>query len=716
MTTHINPAIRVALALGITGLLLTAGGVAHQADSAPALLRIASDRAAVDGDMAGAIKQYQAIVARFSADRAVVAAALVAMAECYQKLGDAESQQIYERVVREFTDQTASVATARARLAALAIGPRTPRQMAARQAWSGPTVDAMGAPSSDGRYLSFTDWETGDLAVRDLREGTTRRLTNTGGWAVSSDSAEFSVFSPDGRQVAYTWFVDKPPAYELRVISTATGELAKPRVVHRSEETLYIVPQAWTPDGRQLLVVRQLTNLTNQIALISVADGSMRVLKSLDWRFPQKTSLSPDGRSIAYDIPSADDVPAHDIFILATDGSRDTALVQNPAHDHAPMWSPDGSQVVFLSDRTGGTESLWTVRVDGAGASGSAELLHPNIGGIYPLGLAANGSLFYVTGGGRNPYIAELDSDMRLTKPPALVTERFINSNGPAEWSPDGEQLAYYSFRGPRLDSRGRTVLVLRTLKSGEERDIPLRLEVAAYGLTAPKWFPDGKSILVVSRERQRQVLGYHRLDLATGAIEQLHYTKNIGPSTAVPAISADGNAVYYIDGDNSLEIGKTLRRLDLDTRRTTELTGANRTPTSFALSPDGAQIAYVVAEGSGGSALQIMPAAGGSSREVFRPTNWVDSSRYGSLAWTRDQRFLLFVRRETGVSGPQTLWRVSVRDGAPEATGISGSVTLPRLHPDGRRITFGSSLQAASELWILENFLPTATTPRRQP
>jgi Tol biopolymer transport system component len=712
MTNHIDPTIRVVLAVAIAGLL-TVGGAARQADSAQSLLRAASDKAAVDGDMAGAIKQYQAIVTRFRTDRTVVAAALVAMAECYQKLGDAESRQIYERVVREFADQTASVTTARARLAMLASPSPSAAPRATRQSWSGSEVDAMGAPSSDGRYLSFTDWETGDLAVRDLRAGTNRRLTNTGGWAVSSGSAEFSIFSPDGRQVAYAWFVNEPAAYELRVISTATGGLATPRVVHRSAETLYVMPHAWTPDGKEIVVVRWLRDKTSQIALIAVADGAIRVLKSFAWRFPEKASLSPDGRFIAYDSPAADNMPAQDIFVLATDGSGETTLIQSPANDHAPMWAPVGSQVVFLSDRTGGTESLWTVRVNGARPSGAPELLNPNIGRIVPLGFAASGALYYVTGGGRNGHIAELDSDLKVTKAPALISERFINSNGPAEWSPNGEQLAYYSYRGPRLNSPGATVVAVRTLTSGEERDLPLRLEVTGFPPSAPKWFPDGKSILVVSRERQG--LGYHRLDLATGAIELLHTTKDTGPSSAVPSISADGQAIYYIDGDDPGLTGRTLRRFDLKTRQTTELTGPDRTPTSFALSPDGAQIAYLTSERNRGSALEIMPAVGGPPRQLAFPANWFESSRYGGVTWTPDQRFLLFVRR-TGVSGPQTLWRIPVMGGAPESTGISGSVTLPRLHPDGRRLTFGSSLQGAGELWGLEDFLPNTAAPQRRP
>ena len=46
----------------------------------------------------------------------LAAQALVQMAECYQKLGDAESRKIYEQPVRDYIYQNESVAVARARL------------------------------------------------------------------------------------------------------------------------------------------------------------------------------------------------------------------------------------------------------------------------------------------------------------------------------------------------------------------------------------------------------------------------------------------------------------------------------------------------------------------------------------------------------------------------------------------------------------------------
>ena len=86
-----------------------------------------------------------------------------------------------------------------------------------RQVWTGPDVDIMGAPSPDGRFLSYVHWATGDLALRDLETGEHHLLTGKGSWEVSDSYAEFSLVSPDGSQVVYAW---SKSGYELRIVGT----------------------------------------------------------------------------------------------------------------------------------------------------------------------------------------------------------------------------------------------------------------------------------------------------------------------------------------------------------------------------------------------------------------------------------------------------------------------------------------------------------------
>lgn len=93
-----------------------------------------------------------------------------------------------------------------------------------RQVWAGPEVDDEGGVSPDGRYLTYTDWNTGDLAVRDLATGENHHLTQNGKW--TGEYAEVSVPSADGKQVAYGWF--NGSFWELRVMVI---DGSKPRTI-----------------------------------------------------------------------------------------------------------------------------------------------------------------------------------------------------------------------------------------------------------------------------------------------------------------------------------------------------------------------------------------------------------------------------------------------------------------------------------------------------
>ena len=53
--------------------------------------------------------------------------------------------------------------------------------MVTRQVWA-PALDTMGAPSPDGRYLSYVNWTKGNLAMHDLETGENRDLTDEGTW------------------------------------------------------------------------------------------------------------------------------------------------------------------------------------------------------------------------------------------------------------------------------------------------------------------------------------------------------------------------------------------------------------------------------------------------------------------------------------------------------------------------------------------------------
>src|SRR5437899_11938853 len=75
---------------------------------------------------------------------------------------------------------------------------------APRLVWSGPGVTLLGGPSRDGKYLSYVDPVTGNLAIREIATGQNRALTKRA--PGSKEFAYFSAIAPDSSRVAYAWF------------------------------------------------------------------------------------------------------------------------------------------------------------------------------------------------------------------------------------------------------------------------------------------------------------------------------------------------------------------------------------------------------------------------------------------------------------------------------------------------------------------------------
>ena len=67
--------------------------------------------------------------------------------------------------------------------------------------------------------------------------------------------------------------------------------------------------------------------------------------------------VSPDGSRIVFD-------HLGDLYLLPIGGGEADRLTEGLAFDAQPRFSPDGSRVVFVSDRSGG-ENIWVISLDG---------------------------------------------------------------------------------------------------------------------------------------------------------------------------------------------------------------------------------------------------------------------------------------------------------------------------------------------------------------
>jgi Tol biopolymer transport system component len=693
----------------IIGAMCVAGASLAIAQSGHELFQRALAKERAEGNLTEAIKIYERIVKEHGANRPLAAKALFQLGQCYEKLGKEEARKAYERILREFGDQ-AEAAEARTRLAALRK-PTAPATMepVARQVWAGPEVDYFGVPSADGRFLPVTDWSTGDLALRDLAAGQTRRLTNKGPWMQSAEFAMFPVPSPDGRQVAYTWF-NKEMIWDLRVMGT---DGSAPRVLSKGSGADFAVPAGWTPDGKHIAAALVRGDGASQAALLSVADGSVRVLKTFAKEDRAghggvKGGLSPDGRFIAYDRWPNPEAKQSDIFLLSAQTGKETPLVQHPANDFFPVWTPDGKAVLFTSDRSG-TLGLWLQQVSDGKPAGAPQLVKPDAGRMYPMGFTQKGQFFYGLDAGANEvYIASLDIRTgELREAPAALSQRYVGSNSAPAWSPDGKYLAYRSHRGAfpsQLSYFGSRLIVIRSAETGQERDLPVDLA----NVNHLHWSPDGRAILL--RGEDGQGAGIFRVDAQTGEVTTL--IQEQGNNYRWPALSPDGQTLFYLQ-INQARRTFSLRARKLQSNEEKELLGIPAFPgaiLSLGLSPDGQQLAVAVG-GPQETVLKIMPAAGGEPREIYRMASSLAGPGDSRLLWTPDGKNILFTRGGEDAANSEEqnlgLWQVPVAGGEARKLGL----TMERLrhvalHPDGTRLAFAAG-QPKLEVWVMENFLP---------
>lgn len=681
-----------AILIGTLAAILAAGAQSNEAERQ---LKAATNAELVNGDLKMAIKQYGEIAAKYKNDRAVAAMALVRMAEAYQKMGDAESQRIYRRVLSEYADQKDLAKVARDRLDSRA---GTQSSKGDRVVWTGREMFSDGRVSPDGRFISYTDWyETGNLVVYDSLTKQHRPLTPAKDW--TTGNAYTSVFSKNGNQLAYGWRGYEPRINELRIIDV-NGSGA-PRRVFANANVNQVHPTDWSSDGKSLAVWVLNKDGSNQIGIVDIQSGSYRGLKSVDWRGPQKIFFSPDGRYLAYDLPAGDNVAQRDVFVMAVDGSREARVVEHSAQDAVMGWAPDGNNLLFVSDRMGAM-GLWSLPVKDGKSAGVPVLLKPRIGLAASLGLTGDGTLYVLRDASTTSLrLLPLDLSAGKMSGPAVV-ENYVLPTRP-DWTPDGKFIAYTS---PRQNTLGDHSIVIRSAADGKIRE----LRPALRYFNELRWMPDGQSLLAYATDLQGKN-GIFRIDARTGGTTFLAQSE----ATRVQ-ISPDGKKIYHNIGIWGGNAGpKKIVERDLASGETRDIYvfAGGKGPRSFELSPDGKHLAGVVnSTADKSSTVMLIPVDGGKTVEVARSSGTSKFVEFGHLTWTPDSSAVLAVK-EAG--SRKELWMLPVSGQAPRMieVGPDGFV-LPsgpgiRLHPNGTHLAFAAG-DSKREVLAFENLVPAVS------
>jgi eukaryotic-like serine/threonine-protein kinase len=210
--------------------------------------------------------------------------------------------------------------------------------------------------------------------------------------------------------------------------------------------------------------------------------------------FYRTLAVSPDGKRVAAERndPRTNN---KDIWLIRIADGTSTRFTSDAGWDAFPTWSPDGSRIVFTSNRSG----QFDLYEKGSDSQAGEQLLFKSAVG-----------------------------------------------KGPTSWSPDGRFLMFYTLGAPTH------LQVLRVPRGGTpgENGEPAPFVDVKFSSITGKFSPDGRSVVYTSNESGRNEIAVRRIDPTTGlpaATAPILVTSGGGRT---PLWRGDGKEIFYMSPD----------------------------------------------------------------------------------------------------------------------------------------------------------------------
>lgn len=493
--------------------------------------------------------------------------------------------------------------------------------------------------SPDGTKIAFS--YQGDIYYVPAAGGEAVRLTFT------EDYEYQPVWSPDSRTVAFA--SDRFGGMDIFTVGIEGGKAVR-ITTHSGTEA----PLAFSPDGKYIYFSA------------AIQDPASSALWSGSWLTelyrvpvtggrPEQIAANPicsvsfdtDGKSfLYYDRTGSENIwrkhhtssVARNIFYYnAADGTH-TQITVNPGEDRDPIFTAPG-QMVFLSERDGGSFNVYSAAVDDA--ENATALTHFTKHPVRFLSRADNGTLcfgyhgeIYTLTPGSEPAKVNISilndninrtSDLRL----ASVDEIAI--------SDDGEEIA--------LISRGEVFAT--TGEYGSTKQIT-RTAAAEEGLTVS---PDGKTIVYASERTGRWNL--YKATLARE--DDMHFAyatlineepllKEGNAERSWPSFSPDGKELAFIEDRHILKV------LNLESGKVRQITDGTQNYGEFEYdwSPDGKwfTLTFTTNRHYPYDDIGIVSASGDMKIHNITNSGYID----GSPQWVMDGNAVIFVSDRLGM------------------------------------------------------------------
>jgi Tol biopolymer transport system component len=531
-------------------------------------------------------------------------------------------------------------------------------------------------------------------------------------------------FSPDGKQVAFSWNGPEEENYDIYVMLLGTSTPVR-LTTHAADD----FGPAWSPDGRRIAFWR--AGSPPSIMLMSALGGSERELATGSTR-RDGVAWSPDGKFVAYPADPETDGPARIVMVSPDTGERRALTAPPPGRhgDGVPRFSPDGKSLAFVREREDGFDELRTASL--AAPLVSARLVSPTAARVYSVpfawtrdgrGLVFSASYTGTTGLWRMP------ADGRTPPVPVLGVGQ----------SPEGVDIAQTGALLAFGESLSDVNLWKLGLDGRRVRSGPSRAIASTAWDGAPDYAPDGRRVVFVSNRSGTYEIWVSDAD----GSNQTRVTHLAASMSGSPRWSPDGKTIAF---DSQAEGQEDIYTVSADGGPAKRLTHSPSLDVVATWSRDGRWI-YFTSDRSGSRQIWKMPAEGGDPVQVTRHggVNATESIDGGTLYYARDidapgfcrmpvgggneEQFLdIPARRRWGqvaltaeglfyldVDGTDTSSRSAIffhdfstrtstlvqRLAGPAPTHTPGLA----LSPDGRSLLFLQLEASGSDLKLLENF-----------
>ncbi len=442
--------------------------------------------------------------------------------------------------------------------------------------------------STDEQWLTYTEVVGGVFHVFALKleQGVPIQLTH------GNEHNGSPVWHPDGKRIIYS-----AKRNGIDQIAVVTLESRVSQLLTASPESLSFIDI--TRDGRRILY--STSGQSADLFRYDLASKTETRLTASQRQLELNPNVAPDGRSVIYQQKLAGQDPwASSLWRQATQG--DAAPVQLADKVVDARWSPRGDRIAFLRDARP-YEALWTMNPDGSQAR---PVVNSHV-------LESGKKDFPVRGVFPNNYT----------------------------WSPDGNQLAYLSFKSGRL--------ALWTIREDgtNEQLIPPSAD-ATYRALSPLFAPDSRRLAYL----QLSTVKAHPNQLWLSDAGQQHMVFQTEKSLRLLGWSADGGALFLTTFARASERQNEpvqVLRLALTTGQAAELAAfANAYPTSFRLAPDQQHVAFCQRVQEHDELWQLALVTG---QAKLIHTNEDPFVFFAEMAWAPDARTLYLSKQTNAVA-----------------------------------------------------------------